>query len=202
VQLSPLLDHLWNQGFSVWSLRFSQHAQSPEIMHQSISKAIATHKNPFIVAQGFSGTIFVEKAEQYQDSIAGLALLGSPIVLSCPSALLNALNNNDWTVFDNPPIQNANRSFHEALKERCSRKLDTTYITPFQNVWAATTNANPLAPPESVRLHLQKNHRFLRSGPLSLHGIEPNHIDLFAHKHTLKDLSYWIWEKENKEKGK
>lgn len=193
IMLSPLLQHLWKEGFSVWSLKFSPHAQDIDSMNESIKKAIAVHQSPFIVAQGLSSVVLVQNLQSYNRDISGVGFLGAPIQPFCSPKLIESLKTNRWNHFQSLPLIQANDTFHTLIHNWCTQE-ETQKTTLISNIWAATTNVHPLAPPESVRPYLHKEHRFLRSGPLALHGKEPTFLELPIHQPTLSDLTAWLWK--------
>ena len=194
--LTPLLQHLWKEGFSVWTLRFSHHAQDLNTMSINIHEAIAQHQDPFVVAQGLSSIVFMQNIDEYQINISGLALLGAPIQPFCSPALIHALQKNSWTHFQNIQLKHANPTFHELVHSWCMQRTNLRSHIPVNDVWAATTNIHPIAPPESIRSYLHTDHRFVRSGPLALHGREPTHHQLPSHHPTLSDLTTWLWKQK------
>lgn len=199
--LEPLLKELWTSGFSVWYVEFPLHAQHPEDMYHSIQHVISQHKKPIVVAQGFTGSLFVDHAEEFSSQISGLAMLGSPLSFYCSPAFVHALQNNTWSEFTNPPIHKAEISFHHYLLQKCDTPLSVGTTIPIDNLWIATTNTHPFAPPESIRPVLQHHHQFVRSGPLALHGAEPYFLDLYAHPPTLHELTYWLRHLTQKEQS-
>ena len=190
--LDPILHALWRSGFSVWFVKFPIHAQSHEDIQESIDTILTMHNKPLIVAQEFTGSIFLERAEMLDEKISGLALLGSPFSFFCSPAFVDSLQSDVWTIFDNPPIQKADPFFYPYLLEKCQNTVPTSFRIPITNLWAATTNTHPFAPPESIRPYLQNHHRFIRSGPLALHGSEPNLIAFYTHTPTINDLCSWF----------
>ena len=191
--MDPLLVHLWMEGFSVWSLRFAQHAQDLEQMSQSLEEALDTHTNPVVVAHGLSSIVLLHTISQTSAKASSLAFLDAPIKPFCSPYLKRALQQNSWDFFPELPTQYASTTFHQLTHRWCSGEYTTGDIEHIPYVWAATTNTSTIAPPESVRPHLHAQHRFIRSGPLALHGREPHASDLIAHKPTLNDLSTWLW---------
>jgi len=188
--LDPLFYHLWKEGFSVWSLRFAEHAQTDKKMRQSIAQALEKHPNTIVIAQGFSGRILLQHARLFSKKMLGLALFASPVRTSCSPALEKALQGGSWSVLHHPPIKDANLSFHEDLWKACQKR--ERLELPFEHVWAATTNGNSIVPPETIRPYLLEHHQFVRSGPLALQGAEPSYQELFAHPPTLVSLSSWM----------
>ena len=188
--LDPLLYHIWKEGFSVWSLRFAEHAQSDQEMKHSIEQAIDKHQSPIVIAQGFSGRTLLQHSKRFASKISALALFASPVRISCSPVLEQALKGGSWSILENPPLKNANPSFHNDVWEACQRR--DTFALPFQHVWATTTNGNAIVPPESIRPYLLEHHFFLRAGPLSLQGAEPSYQELFTHPPTLSALSKWM----------
>lgn len=200
--LELLLTNLWMSGFSVWFVLFPLHAQHPEDMYHSIQDVLLLHKKPIVVAQEFAGSLFIDHSEEFAPQISGLALLGSPLSFYCAPDFLQALQHNTWSKFENPPIQNANISFHEYLREKCAKPISLDMHIPIENLWVATTNTHPFAPPESIRPVLQNHHKFVRSGPLALHGTEPTFMELYTHSPTLHEMTSWllyITKKEQKQ---
>ena len=188
--LEPLLSQLWTEGFAVWSLRFAHHAQTDTQMLESIATAIEKHQKPFVVSQGFSGRMLLKHADTFAPHISGVALLASPIASFCSPALEKALQGGSWSAVDHPPLSQASPSFHQDLWRACQQR---EILKPlFTNIWAATTNGNPIVPPENIRPYLGDDHQFLRIGPLALQGSEPSYQELFAHPATLSALSSWI----------
>ena len=189
----PLLKHLWMEGFSVWSLRFAIHAQDLEQMSQSLEEALDVHTNPVVVAHGLSSLIVLSTISKTTSNIRGVAFLGAPIKPFCSPHFKEALQKNSWESFPRFPIENASPTFHQLTYEWCIGEHSTDEILDIPHVWSATTNTHPMAPPESIRPHLSKQHRFVRSGPLALHGREPQAHELISHHPTLNDLSTWLW---------
>jgi len=188
--LDPLLYHIWKEGFSVWSLRFAEHAQSDREMKDSIEKAMVQHQHPIVIAQGFSGRTILQNPQIFASKISGIALFASPVRTSCSPALEQALKGGDWDIFHHIPLENANPSFHDDLWEACQKR--EVFDLPYQHVWATTTNGNSIVPPEAIRPYLLEHHQFIRSGPLALQGSEPSYQELFAHAPTLSALSKWM----------
>ena len=189
----PLLEHLWMEGFSVWSLRFAQHAQDLEQMSQSLEKALDSHTDPIVLAHGLSSIVLLHAISKTKSKIRGLAFLGAPIKPLCSPDLKDALIKHTWKEFSDFPIQRASPTFHQLVHQWCIGDSIAGEVLGIQYVWSATTNTNPIAPPESIRPHLSSQHRFVRSGPLALHGKEPRANELVMHKPTLEDLSLWLW---------
>ena len=195
-KLLPLLEHLWIEGFSVWSLRFSQHAQDLEQMSLSLNEALNKHTNPIVIAHGLSSIVLLSTIEQTKNKIRGLAFLGAPIKPFCAPAFKKALKENMWDEYPTLPTQYSSTTFHHLTYTWCTKEHSVQDILDFSHVWSATTNTHPVAPPESVRPHLNTQHRFVRSGPLALHGREPLSTELVSHKPTLDDLSTWLWQQK------
>ena len=193
-KIAPLLEHLWIEGFSVWSLRFAKHAQDLEQMSQSIEEALKEHTHPVVIAHGLSSLALLHVLQKTQ--LHGLAFLGAPIKPFCSPSLKEALQNHTWDAFETLPIQYSSHTFQQLAYTWCERKLVNHDVLDVSHVWSATTNMHPIAPPESIRPHLAPDHRFVRSGPLALHGKEPTAIELIRHKPTLEDLSTWLWQQK------
>ena len=195
-KLSALFEHLWLEGFSVWFLRFEAHAQDEESMKQSLKEAVQTHEKPILVAHGLSSIFMLSSIQDLRNEVSAIALLGAPIQPWCSPNLMDALQNNNWSAYPDLPLQFASPTFHKEVYKWCSQKTITPPKLDWANIWAATTNVDSIAPPESIRPYLDTHHRFVRSGPLSLHGKEPNHIELAIHPNTLRDLSRWLWRQK------
>ena len=191
-KIAPLLEHLWMEGFSVWSLRFAKHAQDLEQMSQSLEDALEKHTNPVVIAHGLSSLVLLHARKDTK--LHGLAFLGAPLKPFCSPSLKEALQSNIWDTFETLPIRYSSSTFQQLAYMWCEQKLKTRDVLDVPHVWSATTNMNPIAPPESIRPHLAPEHRFVRSGPLALHGREPTAIDIVKHKATLEDLSTWLWQ--------
>ena len=191
---SPLLEHLWRKGFSVWSLRFAQHAQDLDQMSESIERALDHHTDPVVVVHGFSSIALLNTLPRTKSKIRGLAFLGAPLEPFCSPAIEESLHKNTWDNFSDLPIQYASSTFHQIVYTWCKGKHGAYDIGDIHHVWSASTNINPIAPPESIRPHLSTQHRFIRSGPLALHGREPSSVELVQHKPTLNDLSSRLWD--------
>ena len=192
-KLNPLLEHLWLEGFSVWSLRFADHAQDLEQMSQSLTTALSTHTNPIVIVHGLSSIVLFH-TPKFNSTIRGYAFLGSPLKAHCSPRLKEALRTDKWNDYPHLPLRHASHTFHQLVYTWCTEKKSTRQILDAPYIWSATTNAHPIAPPESIRPYLGIKHRFVRSGPLALHGREPSPIQLGTHKPTLNDLSKWLWK--------
>ncbi|MEC7985505.1 MAG: hypothetical protein VX278_10090 [Myxococcota bacterium] len=194
--LDPLLSSLWSEGFNLWTLHFPYETQTSASVSADSRNAITSFSQaPIVVSHDFAGSLIVQDIAPV-GTIMALALFSSPLNHRCAPALEQALQETDedelWEMLGDPALRESNPLWRDYIVSLCRNPPRPSIENISMPIWAATSNINNVAPPESIRPFLHPNHTFFRPGPLNLNRIEPNSNEILSHPPTTKILLQWL----------
>ena len=193
-----LLETLWQNGFSIWSVTFDLPNQNIEQMQIILQQALATlPEKTSIWAHGLAGTVVAQAVEQNKISPAAMVFTGTPLIARCSQALRSHLGMGG-------DIQGAEKLLYGSFQPKvvatlwtknwqnwCDQQLQINLTSMHIPMWFANSGMDHVAPPENTRSMIGESP-FVRISPLSFDLSEPNHYGLLQHHRTIWTGTRWL----------